>query len=114
MFQIAAGYEDANDCDTLRDDKILKLCTNTSPGSGHDLPSQPTMSGFENSMSPRQLSKIALAFNNHFINSYDKPPKVIILDCDDTNSNTHVEQQLSLFNLKNSSMFYLGVKSGKV
>ena len=26
VFQIAEGYEDANDCDTLRDDMILKIC----------------------------------------------------------------------------------------
>ena len=78
VFQIAAGYQDANDCDTLRDDKILKLCTNTFPDTGHDLSSQPTMSRFENSMSPRQLYNIALAFINHYIKSYDEPPKVII------------------------------------
>lgn len=98
VFQIAAGYEDANDCNTLRDDKILKLCNGRLPDSEHDLSSQPTMSRFENSISPRQLYKIALAFVNHFINSYDAPPKLIILDCDDTNSNTHGAQQLSLFN----------------
>ena len=86
VFQIAAGYEDANDCDTLRDDKILKLCTDRLPDSAHDLSSQPTMSRFENSMSPRQLYNIALAFINHFIKSYDEPPKLIILDCDDSTS----------------------------
>jgi hypothetical protein len=107
VFQIAAGYEDANDCNTLRDDKILKLCTNTSPDSGHDLSSQPTMSRFENSMSPRQLYQIALAFINHFIDSYDEPPKVIILDCDDTNSNTYGQQQLSLFNQYYSEYCYM-------
>jgi len=98
VFQIAAGYEDANDCNTLRDDKILKLCNGRLPDSGHDLSSQPTMSRFENSMSPRQLYNIALAFVNQFIASYNEPPKLIILDCDDTNSNTHGAQQLSLFN----------------
>ncbi len=98
VFQIAAGYEDANDCNTLRDDKILKLCTGRLPDSDQDLSSQPTMSRFENSMSPRQLYNIALAFINQFIDSYDEPPKLIIFDCDDTNSNTHGAQQLSLFN----------------
>ena len=28
VFQIAAGYEDANDSNTLKDDAILKLCSN--------------------------------------------------------------------------------------
>jgi hypothetical protein len=28
VMQIAAGYEDANDCNVLNDDEILKLCAN--------------------------------------------------------------------------------------
>src|SRR5215210_2210184 len=28
VFQIASGYEDANDCNTLRNDNIFKLCSN--------------------------------------------------------------------------------------
>ena len=38
------------------------------------------------------------AFLEEFIASYDKPPKVIILDCDDSNFNTYGDQQGSLFN----------------
>jgi len=44
IFQIAAGYEDANDSDTLRHDPILKLCADDPPESGDPLASQPTMS----------------------------------------------------------------------
>ncbi len=33
-----------------------------------------------------------------FIDSYASQPKVIILDCDDTNNNTYGQQQLCLFN----------------
>ena len=32
VFQIAAGYEDANDCDTLKEDMILKICNCKLPG----------------------------------------------------------------------------------
>ena len=28
IMQVAAGYEDANDCDALKDDEIIKLCAN--------------------------------------------------------------------------------------
>ncbi len=34
---------------------------------------------------------------DNFINSYSREPKVIILDCDNTNTNTHGQQELSLF-----------------
>ncbi|MCX6235180.1 MAG: IS1380 family transposase [Bacteroidetes bacterium] len=50
VFQIAAGYEDANDCNTLRDDMIFKICADVAPESGKHLSSQPTMSRFENSL----------------------------------------------------------------
>jgi transposase family protein len=50
VFQIAAGYEDADDCDTLRHDNMLKMCTGLLPNDG-DLCSQPTMTRLENHVS---------------------------------------------------------------
>jgi hypothetical protein len=44
IMQVAAGYEDANDCNSLKDDEILKFCANGRKA----LSSQPTMSRFEN------------------------------------------------------------------
>ena len=44
MFAIACGYEDADDCDALRTDPLLKLAVGRAPESGRDLCSQPTMS----------------------------------------------------------------------
>jgi hypothetical protein len=98
VFQIGAGYEDANDCNTLREDMILKICADVAPESGNPLSSQPTMSRFENSVSRSELYKIAVAFVDQFIQSYSTEPSVIILDADDTNSNTYGAQQLALFN----------------
>jgi hypothetical protein len=98
VFQIAAGYEDANDCDTLRDDMILKICAEVLPESGNSLSSQPTMSRFENSLSRSEIYRIAVAFVDNFIQSYSEEPAAIILDPDDTNSNTYGAQQLALFN----------------
>lgn len=92
IYQIAAGYEDANDCDELRSDSILKICSDQLPISGSDLASQPTMSRFENSVRRGQLYCIAKHFVLYFINSYESEPEVIILDCDDTNNNAHGNQ----------------------
>ncbi len=43
VFQIAAGYEDADDCDRFRGDSILKMCCGRRPEDEIDLCSQPTM-----------------------------------------------------------------------
>jgi hypothetical protein len=98
VFQIAAGYEDCNDCDALRDDMIFKMCAGRLPQSGQELASQPTMSRLENSVDSKDLYRMGVAFLDTFIDSYDQEPKVIILDCDDTNNNTYGQQELSLFN----------------
>ena len=97
IFQIASGNEDADDCDLLRRDSILKMCCGRTP-EGADLSSQPTMTRLENKLTTRELYNIGLEFVEQFIASYDKEPEVIILDCDDTNFDTHGEQQGSLFN----------------
>jgi hypothetical protein len=97
-YQIAAGYEDCNDSNELRQDQILKTCIGRFPQTGMDLGSQPTMSRLENSVNWRDLYKIGEALVSHFIESYTDAPKVIILDCDDTNTNTYGDQQLTLFN----------------
>ena len=98
VYQIAAGYEDANDCDLLRNDTILKMSVGRLPMTGKPLASQPTMTRFENAPTVKELYQIAYAFTDKFIESYPSEPPVIIIDCDDTNSDTHGAQQLALFN----------------
>jgi len=94
IMQIAAGYEDANDCNSLKDDGIMKVCANHH----QPLSAQPTMSRFENQADNKQLYKMAMAFVDNFIASYANEPKVIIIDSDDTNSFTYGQQELSLYN----------------
>ena len=98
VFQIAAGYEDCNDCDDLRSDMIFKLCAGRLPQSDNDLASQPTMSRLENSVTNTDLLCLGKYLVDVFINSYSKAPSVIILDCDDTNNDTYGQQELAIFN----------------
>ena len=44
VFQIACGYEDQNDSNSLREDPLLKLLCGSMPQSGAELASQPTIS----------------------------------------------------------------------
>lgn len=97
VFQIAAGYEDADDCDALRHDSMLKMCSGLLPYGG-DPCSQPTMTRLENHVSRRELYNMGKEFVRQFIRSYKKVPAKIILDFDDSNSNTYGAQRLSLFN----------------
>lgn len=98
VFQIIAGYADGNDCTDLRHDSTIKMVCDKRPLSAAPLASQPTMSRFENTPSPRTLYRIGQAFVDAFIASYETPPEGIILDIDDTDSATYGSQQLTLFN----------------
>lgn len=98
VFQIAAGYEDCNDCNDLRGDMVFKTCAGRLPQSDGDLASQPTMSRLENAVGPRDLLQMGKYLLDAFISSYTNAPGAIVIDCDDTNNDTYGQQQLTLFN----------------
>jgi len=98
MFAIAAGYEDADDCDALRQDPIFKLATGRGPQTGEALCSQPTMSRLENRVSWRTLIRLQVALIDQFCASWAKVPARIVLDIDDSWDAVHGGQQLALFN----------------
>ena len=60
LYQIIAGYEDANDADRLRHDPAFQILADQPLG--EPLGSQPTLSRCENSPSPRDLLKSAGCF----------------------------------------------------
>ena len=96
LFGILAGYEDQNDHDALRTDAIFKLLADRLP-EDDDLASQPTLSRFENSITPRSLLRLEDWFIERFVNSFDQPPREVTLDIDVFDDPTHGAQQLTLF-----------------
>ena len=70
------------------------MCAGRLPQAGDDLASQLTMSRLENQASRTDLFRMGNKLLDNFIDSYSREPKVIILDCDDTNTNTHGQQEL--------------------
>lgn len=104
--QILCGYEDANDCNQLRGDSALKMSVGRKP-SDADLASQPTMTRLENNVGMKTLYKIGKLFVDDYIASFDKAPKKVIIDADDTNANTYGAQQLSLFNAYYNEYCYM-------
>jgi hypothetical protein len=98
MMAIAAGHEDADDLDALRQDPALMIACNRAPEGGHDIPSQPTISRLENLADAKTLYRIGIGFIDLFCRGYATPPASIVLDIDDTDDLVHGGQQLALFN----------------
>lgn len=118
VFQIACGYEDANDAETLRQDPALKAACERLPEDAA-LASQPTISRLENAVSRTDLYRIADVLIDAFIKSYRSRPVGIVLDIDDTEDTTHGHQQMALFNAFYDEYCYQPIhiyegKSGKL
>jgi hypothetical protein len=96
VFGIVAGYEDQNDHDALRSDAVFKLLAGRLPDDD-DLASQPTLSRFENAVTPGALLRLEEWFIERFVNSFDEPPREVTLDVDVFDDPTHGDQQLTLF-----------------
>ena len=69
VLQIAAGDEDANDSNTLRDDHLCTLRRDRLPETGAPLASQPTLSRVENGVSRTELYRMAVVVLEHFLAS---------------------------------------------
>jgi hypothetical protein len=101
IIGILAGYEDCNDHDTLRDDPLFKMIADRLP-EDDALASQPTLSRFENSVTPAVLQRvvdftIATGIERLKEKHGGAPPAGITLDLDATDDPTHGHQQLTLF-----------------
>ncbi len=97
MLMIAAGYEDANDADSLRCDPAFKLALGRLPNEAA-LCSRPTISGLENLPGARSLLRMGRAMVELYCGSFRQVPRRIVLDIDDTFDAVHGGQQLRLFN----------------
>jgi hypothetical protein len=99
IYQIVAGYEDANDADRLRHDPLLQIVADQELGDA--LGSQPTLSRWENSPSARDLVRLNDALLEIFIRLCGEQVRLrgeILLDLDSTDDPTYGQQQLSFFN----------------
>jgi DDE family transposase len=99
VFQIACGYEDQNDSNTLREDPWLKLCCGSLPESGEDLASQPTICRLENAATRSSCRRIAEVLFGLYLAEREKDgvPQRVLLDFDATDDPTHGEQEGSYY-----------------
>ena len=108
IFQIASGYDDANDANSLRRDPMFKLGVERKPlETEQDLASAPTFSRLENAATTGDLYRLAQAFVEQFVASYAEPPQLIVLDMDHSEDQTHGQQELAFYNHHYRSHCYL-------
>jgi hypothetical protein len=96
VFQIALGYEDQDDADTLRRDPLLKLlCGRLPETETDDLASQPTFSRLENAPDRHACYRLAEALVEVYLRERERDgaPTRLVLDLDGTDDPTHGEQE---------------------
>ncbi len=99
VYQIACGYADQDDADTLRGDPLLKLVCGRRPESGADLASQPTLSRLENAVDRSACYRLARALVAVYQRERERDgaPRRILLDLDGTDDPTHGDQEGSAY-----------------
>ena len=105
IYQIAAGYEDCDDADTLRTDPTFQ----TVVGKSDPLASQPTLSRLENHADWQTVNRLSAVGLQWFIQQgYGKreTPKEILLDSDATDDPCHGQQQFAFFHGKYGEHMY--------
>lgn len=93
VYGIGLGYDDLNDHDQLRHDIALQ----TAVHSDNDLASSPTLCRFEKWADRKTAAAICGVFVDCFIESFDAPPKQLILDFDATDDRVHGNQEGKFF-----------------
>jgi hypothetical protein len=107
LYQIVAGYEDANDATALRLDPAMQVVAAREPG--RELSSQPTLSRLENSVgwaSIQRLQRLPLEwFARQGLEEIGAEEETII-DVDSTDDPTHGQQELSFFSAHYGGYIY--------
>jgi hypothetical protein len=99
IYQIASGYADGNDANSLRHDPLFKLGLGRRPlDPEHDLASAPTFSRLAHQVDRKDLYRLTTALVDHFIASYPEPPAAIVLDLDHSDDPTHGQQEFAFYN----------------
>lgn len=101
IFALAAGYEDLNDHQTLRNDTLLQALTDRvlkcGQKEGDPLSSPPTLCRLENRITRGELVRMSKVLVEMFIASHDAPPKELVLDFDATDDAVHGNQEGRFF-----------------
>jgi hypothetical protein len=111
IYQIASGYEDGNDCNTLRNDPVFRLGVGRKPFDTDEtddaLASGSTISRLEHAVSSKDIYRVSEALVDQFIAGYATPPAALVLDIDHSEDATYGQQPLAFYNHHYQSTCYL-------
>jgi hypothetical protein len=108
IYQIAAGYADANDANSLRRDPLFKLGVERSPWEPtQDWASAPTFSRLEHRVDRKDIYRLTTAMVDQFIAGYAEPPAAIVLDLDHSDDPTYGQQEFAFYNHHYQNHCYL-------
>jgi hypothetical protein len=98
LYQIACGYEDQDDADTLRHDPLFKVVCGHLPEEP-PLASQPTHSRFENAIDARTCRRLATVLLALYLDERGREgrPRRILIDADSTDDPTYGDQEGSAY-----------------
>ena len=101
IFALAAGYEDLNDHQALRNDTLFQALTDRRLKVGQKpadpLSSPPTLCRLENRITRTDLVRMSQVLVEAFIASHTTAPKELILDFDATDDTIHGNQEGRFF-----------------
>lgn len=108
IFQIASGYEDGNDSQSLRHDPMFRLGAGRTPFDPEDaLASGSTISRLEHAASARDIYRASRALVEQFIAGFAQPPAALVLDMDHSEDAVYGQQPLAFYNHHYRSHCYL-------
>ena len=102
LYQIVAGYEDANDATYLRNDPTMRAVSGTADRA---LASQPTLSRLENAVDWESI-RLLEGEGTEWFCRHGATTGEIILDMDSTEDPTHGQQAFSFYNGHYDSYMY--------
>ena len=111
IYQIASGYEDGNDCNSLRHDPVFRLGVGAKPFDTDEaegaLASGSTISRFEHAVDSKDIYRLSEALVDQFIAGYATPPEALVLDIDHSEDAAYGQQPLAFYNHYYQSTCYL-------
>jgi len=102
IYQIASGYADGNDANSLRHDPGFKLGVERLP-----LDATQDLARLEHSVDRKDVYRLTTALVDQFMASYAEPPAAIVLDLDHSDDPTHGQQEFAFYNHHYKSYCYL-------
>jgi hypothetical protein len=108
ISQIASGYADGNDANSLRHDPMCKLGVERRPlDPEQTLARAPTFSRLAHQVDRKALYRLTTALVEPFIASSPEPPAAIVLDLDHTDDPTYGQQECTFYHHHYQNPCYL-------